>query len=752
VTDAGSWEPLLASGSAGSEPRLIHREDRPERGGIAVPLPGGLPPALVEALATAGITELWRHQAEAIEAVRAGRHVGVVSGTASGKSLVYTVPLVERLLRDPHARVLYLAPTKALARDQARRMADLGLGPALRLAIVDGDADPAERARARREARIVFSNPDSVHHALCPNHDRWAEWLSGLTAIVVDEAHGYRGVFGSHVAHVLRRLRRVAALYDVAPQMILASATVGNPREAFAALTGVDVEIFDGDDAAAPARTVGLWNPALLDPATGRRAPRVAEAANVVAHLVASDLRVICFAPGRQLVERIVRETREAVALDDPSVAKTIVPYRAGYTPEVRRDIERRLAAGDIRAVISTSALEVGIDIGDLDCAVVVGFPGSIAALTQQWGRAGRRRDGLGLLILGEDPLEQWFARHPTALLGRPIEAVALDPSNAAIRMAHLACAAAEAPIGPRDASILGIEMVEAAEDLADDPAAEFTALPAGVIWAGTDNPTARVGLRNAGIDRVAIIDGEAGVVLGDADADRAAATLHPGAVHLHLGDRYRVETLDLEHGEAVVLPFDGDWYTVARSTSEIHLPEADEERWLGSARATLGTAVVTTRVTGFQRRRLDDHALIDQTPLDLPPRTFTATALWISPPPTRDEPDLGRLHAVEHLLTSALPLAVPCDAGDLAGVSAIFHGDVGGPAVILHETHPGGIGILREALVRLESIATTARQIVEACPCETGCPSCIQRFTCPTLNEPLDKAGAIELLAVLTD
>lgn len=241
MTDAGSWEPLLASGSAGSEPRLIHREDRPERGGIAVPLPGGLPPALVEALATAGITELWRHQAEAIEAVRAGRHVGVVSGTASGKSLVYTVPLVERLLRDPHARVLYLAPTKALARDQARRMADLGLGPALRLAIVDGDADPAERARARREARIVFSNPDSVHHALCPNHDRWAEWLSGLTAIVVDEAHGYRGVFGSHVAHVLRRLRRVAALYDVAPQMILASATVGNPREAFAALTGVDV-------------------------------------------------------------------------------------------------------------------------------------------------------------------------------------------------------------------------------------------------------------------------------------------------------------------------------------------------------------------------------------------------------------------------------------------------------------------------------------------------------------------------------
>lgn len=748
----GPWEPLLVSGSTGPEPRLIHRAERPARPGVAVPLPPDLPPALTRALAENGIAHLWRHQAEAIDLVRAGRHVGVVSGTASGKSLVYVLPLVDRLLRDPHARVLYLAPTKALARDQARRLVELGLGPDIPIAVVDGDADPEDRARARREARIVLSNPDSVHHALCPNHDRWAEWLSGLSAIVIDEAHGYRGVFGSHVAHVVRRLRRVAALYEAAPQLIVASATVGNPHAAFAALTGVDVDVVDADDAASPARTIGLWNPALLDPATGRRVPRVAEAAGIVAHLVACGLRVICFAPGRQLVERIVRETREAVGARNPELTETIVPYRAGYTPEVRRDIERRLVAGDIRAVISTSALEVGIDIGDLDCAVVVGFPGSIAALTQEWGRAGRRRDGLGLLLLGEDPLEQWFARHPEALLARPVEAIALDPANPVIRTAHLACAAAEAPIGPRDASILGIEMVEEAADLADDPAADFAALPAGVIWAGTDNPSARVGLRNAGLARVAIIDGEAGVVLGDADAERAPATLHPGAIHLHLGDRYRVETLDLEVGEAVVMPFDGNWYTIARSTSEIRLPDADEERWLGSARATLGTAMVTTQVTGYQRRRVEDHTVIDQTPLDLPPRTISATGLWVVPPPNAAEPDLGALHAVEHLLTAALPLAVPCDAGDLAGVSVAFHGDVGGPAVILHETHPGGIGILREAFARMDGIVATARQIVEACPCETGCPSCIQRFTCPTLNEPLDKDGAVDLLRLLAD
>lgn len=752
MTRPGPWEPLLVSGSTGPEPRLIHRAERSARLGVEVPLPSDLPPKLVDALATTGVTTLWRHQAEAIELVRAGRHVGIVSGTASGKSLVYVLPLIDRLLRDPHARVLYLAPTKALARDQARRLTDLGLGADLPIAVVDGDAEPADRARARREARIVLSNPDSVHHALCPNHDRWAEWLSGLSAIVIDEAHGYRGVFGSHVAHVLRRLRRVAALYEAAPQMILASATVGNPQAAFAALTGVEVEIVAADDAASPARTIGLWNPLLLDPSTGRRVPRVVEAAGIVAHLVASDLRVICFAPGRQLVERIVREAREVIATRDPSLTETIVPYRAGYTPEVRREIERRLIEGDVRAVISTSALEVGIDIGDLDCAVVVGFPGSIAALTQEWGRAGRRRDGLGLLILGEDPLEQWFARHPETLLARPVEAIALDPANPTIRMAHLACAAAEAPIGPRDASILGIETVEAAADLADSPDADFAALPAGVIWAGTDNPAARVGLRNAALDRIAIIDAEAGVVLGDADADRAPATLHPGAIHLHLGERYRVEALDLEHGEAIVLPFDGDWYTVSRSSSEIRLPDAEDERWLGSARATLGTAVVTTQVTGFQRRRIVDHTVIDQTPLDLPPRTISATALWIVPPPTADEPGLGALHAVEHLVTAALPLAVPCDTGDLAGVSVTFHGDVGGATVILHETHPGGTGILREAFVRLDAIATAARQIVEGCGCETGCPSCIQRFTCPTLNEPLDKAGAVELLRLLTD
>lgn len=748
MSDGSPWEPILASGAADDPPRLIHRADDPPLDGETQELPADLPPRLVDALTTNGITRLWRHQATAIELARAGRHVGVVTGTASGKSLTYIVPLVERLLGDPTARVLYLAPTKALAQDQGRRLAALGLGRDLRVALVDGDTDAATRGRARREAQIILTNPDTVHHAICPHHERWSPWLADLSAIVVDEAHAYRGVFGAHVAHVIRRLRRVTALVEAAPQLLLASATVGNPHEAFARLTGLPIEVVDEDFAPTPARTTALWNPPLLDPTSGRRASRVPEAVQLVVDLILRGERVICFAPGRQLVERLLREIRDVLALRNPALAEAVSPYRAGYTPEVRRAIEARLADGSLRGVVTTSALELGIDIGHLDCAVVVGFPGSVAALRQQWGRAGRRTAGLGVLILGEDPLEQWFGRHPQSLLERPVEAVAIDPENPTIRAAHLACAAAEAPIAERDAGILGLTMVEEARSLADDPAADFAAIPAGVIWIGGDHPAGRVSLRSASPDRILIIDVADGVVLGDAERDRAPAALHPGAIHLHLGDRYQVEELDLEAGEARVRPFDGDWYTLARAAEQVDLPVTHAEQWVGSGRGGLAQAVVVSRITGYQRRRLGDHTVIDQRTLELPERRFDTVALWLTPAPTAESPSLGALHAVEHVITSAIPLAVPCDAGDLAGLSAEFHPGVGGPVVALYETHPGGIGILEEAYARLDRIVAAAAQIVADCPCRDGCPSCIQRFRCPTLNEPLDKAGAGPLLA----
>ena len=745
-----AWNATLAFGAPPHDDRLVFQGEQPATTGVSVALPDDLPKRLIEALRATGIDQLWSHQAEAIALARAGHHVGITSGTASGKTLAYTIPVLDILLRESHARALYLAPTKALAQDQARRLHALGLGRDLRVALVDGDGDAAGRRRARSEANLVLSNPDMVHVGICPHHQRWDEWLSGLSAIVIDEAHVYRGVFGSHVAHVIRRLRRCAALYGAAPQLLLASATIGNAHQAFTLLTGCDVQIVDADEAPTPGRDVALWNPTLLDAATGRRASRIHETVLLVAQLVIDGQRVICFAPGRQLVELILRGVRDELSRRAPVLAGQVEPYRAGYPPELRRAIEARLANGELRAVIATSALELGIDIGDLDCAVVVGFPGSVAALRQQWGRAGRRTRGLGLLVLGDDALDQWFARHPQALLDRPIEAVALDPGNHEIRIAHLACAAAEAAVSERDASILGVHILTDTAAMLELNPNEFGLTRAGLIWTGADDPATRVSLRSTNARAIAIIDAESGSVLGDVEQDRAPITVHPGAVHLHLGERYLVRSLDLSEGQAIVEPFRGDWFTVARAESNIHLFRAEQERWLGDWRVALGEVEVTTGVIGFQRRRVDDLSVIDQRSLDLPPRVYRTVALWCTRPPSDTEPTLGALHAVEHLLAAALPLSVPCDDRDLAGVSTVYHPDSGLPTLVLHETRPGGAGIVRAAFPDLPRIAQAAQSMVADCPCEAGCPSCIQSFSCPSLNEPLDKAGALALLREL--
>ena len=749
MSPRASWDTALEFG-APPDDRLVFRGEQPASAGISVPLPTDLPPALTAALERSGIESLWAHQAEAIALARDGRHAGITSGTASGKTLAYTVPVLETLLTESHARALYLSPTKALAQDQARRLHALGLGRDLRVSLVDGDGDTGSRRLARAESNLVLSNPDMVHVGICPHHHRWDEWLSGLSAIIIDEAHVYRGVFGSHVAHVIRRLRRCAALYGASPQLLLASATVGNPHEAFSALTGVDVTIVDDDGAPSPGRDVALWNPTLLDEATGQRASRIHETVNLVAQLVCDDQRVICFAPGRQLVELILRGVREELTRRKPTLAERVEPYRAGYPPEVRRQIEQRLAGGDLRAVIATNALELGIDIGDLDCAVVVGFPGSVAALRQEWGRAGRRQRGLGVLVLGDDALDQWFARHPQALLDRPVEAIALDPHNPEIRIAHLACAAAEAAVGPRDESILGVHVTEDAEAMVQLNPDDFAMTPAGLIWTGLDDPAMRVSLRSSGSEVVTIVDSESGRVLGDVEQDRAPRSVHPGAVHLNLGERYLVTSLDLNEGTALVEPFRGDWFTVPRADSTVALDEPEAEEWLGNWRCHLGEAEVATRVTGYQRRRTDDLSVIDSRTLDLPERRYRSAALWITRPPTDDEPTLGGLHAIEHLLAAALPLAVPSDAGDIAGFSTILHPDTLSPTIILHETRAGGAGIVRTAFPALARIAEAARSIVADCPCESGCPACIQSFSCPSLNEPLDKAMALVLLGEL--
>ena len=548
------WADLLT----GEE--LASLTTEPARAGRVERLPDALAPQVVSALLRRGVDGLFAHQAETWEAAARGEHVIVTTGTASGKSLAFTLPVLDAIAREPSSRALYLYPTKALAQDQARSLAELGL-KGLRPAIYDGDTETERRWQIRRSANAILTNPDMLHIGILPNHDRWGDVLHNLRYVVVDEAHVYRGVFGSHVGNVLRRLRRLARAYGAEPQFLLASATIANAGELARSLTGVSATVVDVDTSPRPERDVALWNPALLDPELGLRASALGEASLLMAVLVSRGLRVICFAKSRKAAELIHRFTTERV---DAATAKRLAPYRAGYTREQRREIERRLVEGELLGVAATDALELGIDIGTLDCAISVGFPGTVASLRQQWGRAGRRERGLAVLVASEDALDQFFMREPEALLGRRVEAALLDHANPRILDAHVYAAAYEGPVTDADAETLGPEALERAALL---PELERT--PAGYVWRGRDTPAARVSLRSGDAESFTIVDGETGSVLGLVERERAYSTVHEGAVYLHLGEQYLVRSLDLEQRVAVVEPARVDWYTQVKKDAQ---------------------------------------------------------------------------------------------------------------------------------------------------------------------------------------
>ncbi len=499
--------------------------------------------------------ELWSHQAAAWEA-SARSDVIVTTGTASGKSLAFNLPVLNELAADPRARALYLYPSKALAQDQARALAALRL-PGLRPAIYDGDTPRESRAQIRRQANLILTNPDMLHMGILPNHEAWRPFLANLSAVVVDEAHAYRGVFGSHVANVLRRLRRLVG-HDV--RFLMASATIANPAELAERLTGLpDFALVDEDGSPGARKTVAMWNPPLTDEALGIRRSVLAEAADVVAELVREGARTICFMKSRRAVELLSRFVRDQL---DPEEAARVAPYRAGYTPQQRREIERRLVEGELLAVISTDALELGIDIGELDAAVVVTFPGTVASLRQMWGRAGRRgKMGLAVYVAGEDALDQFFCRHPDEFFDRAVEAAILDHANEQIYAGHLVCAAHEAPLTPDDEAFFedfawhAERLVEAGE-LHRDRRGRYVPRHAERF------PAADVSLRSASADAFAVVNVESGELIGTVEAARAFTTIHQGAVYLHMGVSYEVRELDLEGRVAMVVPFKGDWYT----------------------------------------------------------------------------------------------------------------------------------------------------------------------------------------------
>jgi DEAD/DEAH box helicase domain-containing protein len=731
-----SWDDLLH----GEEIAYVGTE--PAREARLAPLPDDLHPRVRDALAVQEIGELYTHQRAAWDAAARGEHVVVTTGTASGKTLAFNLPVLDAIAREPKQRALYLYPTKALAQDQLRSLSTFRL-PRLRAAIYDGDTESERRWQIRRWANLVLTNPDMLHIGVLPHHDRWGDVLSNLRYVIVDEAHVYRGVFGSHVANVLRRLRRLARIYGAEPQFLLASATISNPGELVERLLGVPARVIGDDGAPRAERSVVLWNPPLMDDELGLRASPLGEGSRVLGELVSRGLRTLLFAKSRKAAELIHRFTADRVA-----DASRLSPYRAGYTPAQRREIEQRLSAGDLLGVSATNALELGIDVGLLDAVVSVGFPGTVSSLRQQWGRAGRRGRGLAALVASEDALDQYFMREPQALLGRRVEAAILDHENHRVLDGHVRSAAFEAPLDDADREILGDTALERAAELP-----ELKHTDAGYVWAGRDYPAARVPLRSTGMDAFTVVDRSTGSVLGLVEHERAFSTVHEGAIYLHLGEQFRVVSLDLEARAALVEPFPGDYYTQAKKETMTAIEQARRtERRLGLELA-FGGVVVSEQVIAYQKKSIHDQASLDLVQLDLPQTEFETEAVWFVPEPwmTEDLDSqrrlLGSLHAAEHSLIALLPLWAMCDRWDIGGLSTNVHFQTGAPTIFVYDGHAGGVGITERGFEAFEGWVEDTAKMLRGCPCLLGCPSCVQSPKCGNLNEPLDKAGALALL-----
>jgi DEAD/DEAH box helicase domain-containing protein len=714
---------------------LAYRGEEPARAARTVPVPDELDPRVRDAI---GVETLYTHQAEAWAAAARGESLIVTTGTASGKTLAFNLPVLDALARDPKSRALYLYPTKALAQDQFKTLNRYRVA-GVRPAIYDGDTPIEQRGQIRRSANVILSNPDMLHVGVLPHHDRWADVLANLRFVVVDEAHVYRGVFGSNVANVLRRLQRLARSYRADPQFLLASATISNPGELASKLLGRPITVI-GDDAAPRAeRTVVLWNPPLLDEELGLRGSALAEAAKLQAGFVEQGLRTLTFAKSRKAAELIHRFTAER--LGDDSL---LSPYRAGYTAAQRREIERRLAGGELLGVSATNALELGIDVGLLDAVISVGFPGTVASLRQQWGRAGRRGNGLAVLVASEDALDQYFMREPEKLLGRRVEAAILDHANPRVLAGHVRAAAYEAPLTDSDSALLGPEAIEAARH---DP--ELRETPGGIVWAGKDHPAARVALRSADANAFTIVDASTGTVLGLVERARAYSTVHEGAVYLHLGESYLVRELDLVSLHAVVEPFSADWYTQVKKETMTQIVAAARSELRLGLELHFGEIEVTEQVVAYERKTVTSQERIELVALDLPPTTFATEAIWFSPKPHQlaeleEMPKLlGTLHAAEHALIALLPLWAMCDRWDIGGLSTNIHPQTGLPTVFIYDGHPGGVGITERGFAQFEGWVADTAAMIRGCPCHDGCPSCVQSPKCGNLNDMLDKAGA---------
>ncbi|MDQ6875276.1 MAG: DEAD/DEAH box helicase [Actinomycetota bacterium] len=744
----------LAAGRAHSP--ITHVESVPARPGRSVPWPDWVAPLLIDRLRLHGVDAPWEHQASAGSLAMAGTSVVVATGTASGKSLAYLLPVLSTQLTEHRPTALYVSPTKALAADQLRAIRALQLTE-VRAATYDGDTPPAERDWIRAHGRLILTNPDMLHRAMLPAHARWAGFLRRLRYVVIDECHGYRGVFGSHVAHVIRRLRRICAHYGSSPVFLLASATVSAPADSAGRLIGLPVTAVAVDASPRAALDFALWEPPLVPGLAGEhgapvRRTATAEAAALLADLVVEGVRTLAFVRSRRGAEVVALNARRALLDAAPALADRVAAYRGGYLPHERRELESALQSGRLLGLASTNALELGVDIAGLDAVLLTGYPGTLASLWQQAGRAGRTGGrALAVFVARDDPLDTYLVHHPDAVFGRPVEVTVLDPDNPYVLAPHLCCAAAELPLTEEDLPMFGGPV--AAGLLADLVGRGLLRRrPTGWFWTSRQRPG--VDIRGVGGEQVRVVEAGTGRLLGTVDPGSSHLQVHAGAVYLHRGASYLVDSLDLDEAVAMVHAEEPDWTTSARDITDIRVVEALRSRHLGSVGLHFGTVDVTNQVISYLRKRVATGEVLDERALDLPARQLRTRAVWYTVPAETlagaglhpaDVP--GAAHAAEHAAIGLLPLFATCDRWDIGGVSTAMHEDTGGATVFVYDGHPGGAGFAARGYEAAVEWLAATRAAIAACDCATGCPSCVQSPKCGNGNEPLDKAAAVLLL-----
>ena len=722
--------------------RIAHVQELPARPARHLALGAPLPQPLVSALAAEGIEALYTHQAQAVEAARRGENVVVVTGTASGKTLAYNLPILETLLADEKAKAFYLFPTKALAQDQLKglqRFSGTGgpLGQRIAAGTYDGDTSPHTRRKLRGSGNLILTNPDMLHAGILPYHAKWARFFSDLRYVVVDEIHAYRGIFGSQVANVLRRLRRIAAHYGARPQFLCSSATIGNPLELATTLIGDAATLVDDDGSPRGPRLFVFWNPGFIDRGRVERRSANVEAKNLLVRLVEKGVQSIAFTKSRVVAELIYRYARENLALRGGGLADRLAPYRGGYLPADRREIERRLFSGELLGVVSTNALELGIDVGGLDASILVGFPASIASAWQQAGRAGRSgREAMAIVVAYNDPVDQYLMRHPRYFFGQSPEDAVLDPENPYVLAGQLACAAFELPLSARDEALFGTLAAPVARLLEDD--GKLKELDGLRYWSSADFPARSVDLRTISNDTYTILEVEPGAskdaknrVIGNVDAISGLELVYPEAVYLHEGETYFVRELDLVNKIAVVERREVDYYTQPVLDNHICLDREHERKdWRGET-ISFGEITASWATIAFKKVRFLHLDAIGYTKLDLPWLTLPTQGLWFAP----SERALGAirksgrnpfegLSGLRNLLVNLLPLYVMGEKSDLGGV--IDSKNLGRPAIFLFDRYVGGIGFAEKAYERFDDVMRGCLSLLAECPCDGGCPSCV--------------------------